>query len=52
LVSSSYVIRLIRSRRLRWVGRVARTGDEKCTQNLVGKPEGERLLRRLSVDGE
>jgi hypothetical protein len=26
--------------------------DEKCTQILVGKPEGKRLLRRPGIDGK
>jgi hypothetical protein len=25
-------------------------GDNKCVQNLVGKPEGKRPLGRLGVD--
>jgi hypothetical protein len=31
---------------MRWVGHVARTGEESV-QGLVGKPEGKRPFRRL-----
>jgi hypothetical protein len=34
------------SRRMRWAGHVARTGEENAYKILVGKPEGKRLLRR------
>jgi hypothetical protein len=43
----SSVIRQIKSRRLRWVGYVARMGEErKIYKVLVGKPEGRRPLRK------
>jgi hypothetical protein len=38
---------LIKSRRMRWAGHVARMGEsEVFTGFLVGKPEGKRPLRR------
>jgi hypothetical protein len=48
LYSSPDVIRQIKSRRMRWVGHVARMGAErKGHRVLVRKPEGKRPL----VDG-
>ena len=39
--------RVIRSRRMRWAGRVARMGEERGAYRvLVGKPEGKRRLGR------
>jgi hypothetical protein len=47
LYSSSNIIRQIRARRMRWVGHVARLGEEgKVYSVLVGKPEGKRTLVR------
>jgi hypothetical protein len=47
LLSSKNIIRQIKLRRMRWVGRVARMGeDRKVYQVLVGKPEGKRPLGR------
>jgi hypothetical protein len=31
---------------MRWVGHVARMGEERCIQGLVGKPEGKTRLGR------
>jgi hypothetical protein len=54
LYSSPSVIRIIRSRRMRWVGHVARMGEKRNAYRLlVGKPEGKRPLgrpRRMWVD--
>jgi hypothetical protein len=48
LYSSPSIIRIIKSRRMRWVGHVARMGEKKNVYRfLVGKPEGTRPLRRL-----
>jgi hypothetical protein len=42
LCSSPDIIRHIKSRRMRWAGRVARMGEEKnVCRVLVGKPEGK-----------
>jgi hypothetical protein len=39
------IVRVIKSRRIRWVGYVARTGEERgVCRVLVGKPEGKRPL--------
>ena len=39
--------RVIKSRRMRWAGHVARMGDERGVYRvLVGKPEGRRPLGR------
>jgi hypothetical protein len=47
LYSSPDIIRQIKSRRMRWAGRVARMGEErKVNMVLVGKPEGMRPLGR------
>jgi hypothetical protein len=47
LYSSPNIIRVIKSRRLRWAGFVARMGERRgAYRSLVGKPEGRRLLGR------
>jgi hypothetical protein len=47
LYSSPSVIRMIKSRRLRWAGNVARMGDKRnAPRIMVGKPEGKRPLGR------
>jgi hypothetical protein len=43
LYSSPNIVRVIKSRRVRWVGHVARMGEGRC----VGSPEGKRPLGRL-----
>jgi hypothetical protein len=41
------IIRIIKARRMRWVGHVARIGEKRNTYRLlVGKPEGRRPLGR------
>jgi hypothetical protein len=47
LNSSTDIIRQVKSRRMRWVGHVARMGEErKVCKVLVGNPEGKRPLGR------
>ena len=47
LYSSPNIVRVIKSRRMRWTGHVARMGEERGVYRvLVGKPEGKRLLGR------
>jgi hypothetical protein len=47
LYSSSSIIRIIKSRRMRWAGHVARIGEKiNVYRLLVGKPEGKRPLGR------
>ena len=54
LYSSPNIVRVIKSRRIRWAGHVARMGEERgCIGSLWGKPEGRRPLgkpRRRWVD--
>jgi hypothetical protein len=41
------IIRIIKSRRMRWAGHVARMGEKRNMYRLlVGKPAGKRSLRR------
>jgi hypothetical protein len=47
LYSSPNIIRVIKPRRLRWAGHVARMGERRGAYRvLVGKPEGRRPLGR------
>jgi len=47
LYSSSNIVLVIKSRRMRWAGHVARMAEERGVYRvLLGKPEGRRLLRR------
>jgi hypothetical protein len=47
LYSSPSIIRIIKSRRMRWAGHVAQMGEKRIAYRLlVGKPEGKRPLRR------
>jgi hypothetical protein len=40
-------VRVVKSRRMRWAGHVARMGEGRGVQRvLVGKPEGKRTLAR------
>jgi hypothetical protein len=54
LYSSPNIIRMIKSRRMRWAGNVARMGETRnACRILVGRPEGKRPLgrpRRMWVD--
>jgi hypothetical protein len=53
LYSSLNIIRVIKSRRLRWAGHVARMGERRGAYRAsVGKPEGRRPhLEDPGVDG-
>jgi hypothetical protein len=45
LYSSPSIIRIIKSRRMRWAGFVARMGEKRYAYRvLVGKPEGKNPL--------
>jgi hypothetical protein len=47
LYSSPKIIRIIKSRRMRWAGHEARMGEKRSVYRLlVGKPEGKRPLGR------
>jgi hypothetical protein len=48
LYSLPNIVRVVKSRRMRWAGHVARMGEAKVVHRvLVGKPEGKRPLGRL-----
>jgi hypothetical protein len=47
LYSSPSIIRIIKSRRMRWAGHIARMGEKRDAYRLlVGKPVGKRPLGR------
>ena len=46
LYSSPNIVRVIKSRRMRWAGHVARMGEERGVYRVLGKPEGKRPLGR------
>jgi len=47
LYSSPNVVLVVKSRRMRWAGHVARMGEEMVVYRvLVGKPEGKRPMGR------
>jgi hypothetical protein len=47
LYSSPSIIRIIKSRRMRWAVHMARMGEKRNAYRLsVGKPEGKRSLGR------
>jgi hypothetical protein len=47
LYSSPSILRVIKSRRMRWAGHVSRMGEKRNAYRLlVGKPEGKRSLGR------
>ena len=55
LYCSPNIVRVLKSRRMRWSGLVARMGEERGVYRvLVGKPEGRRPLgrprRRIRLD--
>jgi hypothetical protein len=52
LYSSPNIIRVIKSRRMRWTGHVARMVEERGAKwILVGRPEGRNHLEDPGVDG-
>jgi len=47
LYSSPNIVRVIKSRRMKWAGHLAHVGEERAVYRvLVGKPEGRRPLGR------
>ena len=47
LYSLPNIVRVVKSRRMRWAGHVVRMGEDRGVHRvLVGKPEGKRLLGR------
>jgi hypothetical protein len=52
LYSLPNIVRVVKSRRMRWARHVARMGKERGVHRvLVGKPEGKRPLGRPRQDG-
>jgi uncharacterized protein Veg len=52
LYSSAYIVRVIKSRRMRWAGHVTRMGEGRDVYRvLVGRLEGRRPLEDLGVGG-
>ena len=52
LYCSPNIVRVIKSRRMRWAGHVERMGEERGVYKvLLGKPEGRNHWEDLSVDG-
>ena len=46
------IVRVIKSRRMRWAGHVVHMGEERGVYSvLVGKPEGRNNWGDLGVDG-
>jgi hypothetical protein len=53
LYSVPNIVRVVKSRRMRWAGHVARMGEERGVHRvLVGKPEGKRPWGDPDVDGK
>jgi hypothetical protein len=47
LYSLPNIVRVVKSRRMRWAGHMARMGEDRGVHRvLVGKPEGKRALAR------
>ena len=47
LYSLPNIVRVVKSRRMRWAGHVARMGERRVVHRvLIGKPEGKRPLGR------
>ena len=52
LYPSPNIVRVIKSRRIRWAEHVARVGEERGVfRFLVGKPEGKNNRGDIGVDG-
>jgi hypothetical protein len=50
LYSSPSIIRIMKSRRMRWAGHVTRIGEKRNAYRLLlGKPEGRRPLKTQVV---
>jgi hypothetical protein len=52
LYSSPNIVRVIKSRKMRWAGHVARMEEGRSVYRfLVGRPEGKNHWEDLGVDG-
>jgi hypothetical protein len=50
LYCSPYIVRVIKPRRKRWAGHVARMGERRCVYRvLVENPEGKTPLGKLRI---
>jgi hypothetical protein len=50
LYSSPSIIRMIKSRRMRWAGHVARMREKRNAYRiLVEKPDGKRIIRKIMM---
>jgi hypothetical protein len=49
LYSSPNIIRMIKSRRMRWAGHVARMGGDKCLQDIGGKARRNKTTRKTKT---
>jgi hypothetical protein len=50
LYSSPSIIRMIKSRRMKWAGHVTRIGEKRSAYRIfVGKPEGKRPSRKTKT---
>ena len=50
LYSLSNIVRVVKSRRMRWAGHVARMGERRGLYRvLVGKPEGKQITWKTLV---
>jgi hypothetical protein len=49
LYSSPSIIRIMKSRRMRWAGHVARVGESNACKSLVGRPEGKKTSRETKT---
>jgi hypothetical protein len=49
LYSSPSIIRMIKLRRMRWVGHVARMGEEEHVRVIGGKTRGEETTRKTTT---
>jgi hypothetical protein len=47
LYSSPNIIRIIKLRRMRWAGHVARMGEEKCVYGFDGKDRRKETIRNI-----
>jgi hypothetical protein len=53
MYSAPNIIRVIKSRRMRWAVHVAGVGEGRGAYRvLVGRPDGRRPLQDLAVDGK
>jgi hypothetical protein len=53
LYFSPNIIRMIKSRRMRWAGHVARMGEKRNAYRILpGKPEGRRPLGNVGGGGQ